>query len=304
MRPPNSHIDQKTSTSWETPYKFSGKEKDDETGYSYFGARYYNSDLSVWLSVDPMAHRYNSLSPYIFVANNPINLVDPDGRKIMIEGNAKFNKLMLSRIIGLAIISKSSRKLIFDLIKSDQVIKIVDSKEHHNKATQTTGFDKDGYIMYWNEDDANDFIEGGNGYDNEPLYNNSFLTLAHELSHAWSKFNNIDQWTYYSPDYKWNSEGDDEGTWFVADEFNAVHFENIVRAELGYKLRTHYQGINVFKLRASIEGSGKVEKRTDNTDYDSYRRNNTRANGSDVQNKIKIKKSKGAFDRHKTVLSL
>ena len=58
MRPPNSHIDQKTSTSWETPYKFSGKEKDSETGYSYFGARYYNSDLSVWLSVDPMADKY------------------------------------------------------------------------------------------------------------------------------------------------------------------------------------------------------------------------------------------------------
>ena len=48
----------KRSSSWATPYKFSGKEKDVETGYSYFGARYYNSDLSVWLSVDPMADKY------------------------------------------------------------------------------------------------------------------------------------------------------------------------------------------------------------------------------------------------------
>ncbi len=46
-----------TSTSWQTPYTFSGKEKDSETGYSYFGARYYDSDLSVWLSVDPLADK-------------------------------------------------------------------------------------------------------------------------------------------------------------------------------------------------------------------------------------------------------
>ena len=38
-----------------------GKEKDSETGYYYFGARYYNSDLSLWLSVDPMADKYPSL---------------------------------------------------------------------------------------------------------------------------------------------------------------------------------------------------------------------------------------------------
>jgi len=80
MRPPNSHIDQKTSTSWETPYKFSGKEKDSETGYSYFGARYYSSDLSVWLSVDPMASKYPSMSAYMYCAGNPVMLVDPDGR--------------------------------------------------------------------------------------------------------------------------------------------------------------------------------------------------------------------------------
>ena len=57
----------------------SGKEKDSETGYYYFGARYYNSDLSLWLSVDPMADKYPSLSPYNYCAWNPMKLVDPDG---------------------------------------------------------------------------------------------------------------------------------------------------------------------------------------------------------------------------------
>ena len=73
-------VDQRNS-SWTAPYTFSGKEKDVETGYGYFGARYYDSGLSIWLSVDPMSDKYPSMSPYTYCANNPIILVDPDGRK-------------------------------------------------------------------------------------------------------------------------------------------------------------------------------------------------------------------------------
>ena len=59
---------------------FIGKERDSETGFSYFGARYYDSDiLTAWLSVDPMADKYPSLSPYAYCAWNPVKLVDPDG---------------------------------------------------------------------------------------------------------------------------------------------------------------------------------------------------------------------------------
>ena len=82
-------------------FTFTGKERDSETGFSYFGARYYDSDiLTGWLSVDPMADKYPSLSPYAYcgwtrptgadehrliefnIANNPIKLVDLDGRDI------------------------------------------------------------------------------------------------------------------------------------------------------------------------------------------------------------------------------
>ncbi len=60
-------------------YTFSAKEKDTETGYSYFGSRYYSSDLSIWLSVDPMSDKYPSLSPYAYCNNNPILIKDPNG---------------------------------------------------------------------------------------------------------------------------------------------------------------------------------------------------------------------------------
>ena len=74
------------TTSWNAPYTFSGKEKDVETGYGYFGARYYDSGLSIWLSVDPMSDKYPSMSPYNYCANNPVILVDPDGNEIIPYG--------------------------------------------------------------------------------------------------------------------------------------------------------------------------------------------------------------------------
>ena len=42
--------------------------------------RHYNSDLSIWLSVDPMSDKYPGVSPYAYCANNPVRLVDPNGR--------------------------------------------------------------------------------------------------------------------------------------------------------------------------------------------------------------------------------
>ena len=63
-------------------YTFSAKERDSETGFSYFGSRYYSSDLSIWLSVDPMSGKYPSLSPYVYCANNPVKLVDPNGEEM------------------------------------------------------------------------------------------------------------------------------------------------------------------------------------------------------------------------------
>ena len=74
-------------------HSFSAKERDTETGLSYFGARYYSSDLSVWLSVDPMASKYPSLSSYVYCANNPVKLVDPNGETpitAIIEGVGAF----------------------------------------------------------------------------------------------------------------------------------------------------------------------------------------------------------------------
>ena len=68
-------------------YGFNGKEKDDEMkgeGNSYdFGARMYDPRISRWLSVDPLQYKYPGLTPYNFVANSPLNAIDPDGKLII-----------------------------------------------------------------------------------------------------------------------------------------------------------------------------------------------------------------------------
>ena len=65
------------------PYLFNGKELDEETGLYYYGARYYDPRTSIWQSVDPHGDQYPGLSPYCAFANNPINIIDPDGRNII-----------------------------------------------------------------------------------------------------------------------------------------------------------------------------------------------------------------------------
>jgi RHS repeat-associated protein len=65
---------------YQTEFKFNGKELDSETGMYYYGARYYDPSLSIWMSVDPLAEQFPNLSPYNYTMNNPINMIDPDGR--------------------------------------------------------------------------------------------------------------------------------------------------------------------------------------------------------------------------------
>lgn len=73
----SSMAEQRRGGSFDNPYKFNGKELDEETGLYYYGARYYNPRISVFMSVDPLAE--STMTPYQYTYQNPINLVDPTG---------------------------------------------------------------------------------------------------------------------------------------------------------------------------------------------------------------------------------
>ena len=71
------------SSSEELPYKFNGKQFDEETGLYYYGARYMNPVTSLWYGVDPLAEKYKSIGAYVYCSANPIRLIDSDGKKIL-----------------------------------------------------------------------------------------------------------------------------------------------------------------------------------------------------------------------------
>ena len=119
-----------------------GKEKDPETGYSYFGARYLEHDLMTgWLSVDPMADKYPSISPYAYCAWNPVKLVDPEGEETEEEVTKYYNYkgyLLYETNDGLDVIVlvRNERELESDLRRmksNNQIDSPMENKKLHEK---------------------------------------------------------------------------------------------------------------------------------------------------------------------------
>lgn len=86
----------KTYEENEEKFAFTGKERDRETGYDYFGARYYDSEIGRFMSVDPLADKYTSWSPYTYTLNNPNRYIDPDGREVIAPNQASQNLVLSS----------------------------------------------------------------------------------------------------------------------------------------------------------------------------------------------------------------
>lgn len=123
-------IDQKRTSAW-LPYKYTGKELDPETGFYYYGARYYDAKLSRWISADPPLTTggylpsgnkkkdsnlpghggvFNpvNLNAYQYVSLNPIIHIDPDGKHVYVTVTKVKFSTGLIRIVG----SKSKRMMV------------------------------------------------------------------------------------------------------------------------------------------------------------------------------------------------
>ena len=250
------------------PQSFTGKERDSETGFSYFGARYYDSDLMTgWLSVDPMADKYPGLSPYAYCAWNPVRLVDPDGEEIWIVGDdgskiqysqgmstngySGFTKTTITALNKLGK-TKIGSSLINNLVSSKHVFNIHKSNESKFKPDGSKA--RAAYLIQYMTDPDQEMayngllnkgyeLEGGAGGD--ILWNplgtilpttggeliNPITDLAHEMFHAEDADNGLL----------------DERTWndLERSEWQACYNENLLRLEMNQPLRTHHKKIKV-----------------------------------------------------------
>ena len=84
------------TTEYQDRYTYNHKEQ--VTGLEWFayGARYYDAKIGRFAGVDPLAEKYPSISSYAYVANNPINMIDPDGRYIVPAAFAQKYKMITS----------------------------------------------------------------------------------------------------------------------------------------------------------------------------------------------------------------
>jgi len=93
------YLQNRTYSATNTKNKFTGKERDNESSYDYFGARYYDARVGRWGGVEPLLEKYLSFSPYQYGLLNPMNLVDLDGR-IIVPDEVKQNYPKLAKYIS------------------------------------------------------------------------------------------------------------------------------------------------------------------------------------------------------------
>ena len=67
-------------------YKYNGKELERLLALDWYdyGARWYDPVLARWHTVDPLAEKYPDISPYVYCLNNPVNAIDPDGKRVWV----------------------------------------------------------------------------------------------------------------------------------------------------------------------------------------------------------------------------
>ena len=182
------------SSSEDLPYKFNGKQFDEETGLYYYGARYMNPVASIWYGVDPLAEKYPNISSYCYTINNPIRYIDIKGTEVGDPpGPGYYRARINSRYIGFGLRNPlAAIKIGFGVSKGATDI-----------STNATRFATRGEILYgstrqqedrgsengafrhtlWQATITSEFgsrvaLEAGNAHEKDPFTNLSVRTFS------------------------------------------------------------------------------------------------------------------------------
>ena len=161
------------------PFVSTGKERDEETGYGYFGARYMDHELmTMWLSVDPMADKYPSISPYNYCMWNPMKLVDPDGREIKFDPESEAMIAKFEEKTELRKKSAQTERERNELQQAlDELAILKESNQmYHIEYGRTSSYYRKGETDYDIENNRVRIIIAYDGDDGD---------IAHELKHAY-----------------------------------------------------------------------------------------------------------------------
>ena len=229
--------------------RFAGKE--DLSGPSLgllplldFGARLYDPRTIAWDSPDPLADKYPSLSPYAYCAGDPVNFIDPDGKRIIIGsafrrfmsklGVNNYEAKVQSQIEELKNIHPEINDMISFIEDSPITIKVVHPTTYHDSQGNHFVFNafyrSDKTIMY---DPENDILPSGK---TRP----AIIGLAHEFAHV----ENFLKGTEVQVNRDKARHGDkNEIEKLNEDELHSIQIENLVREVYNIPLRneTYYE---------------------------------------------------------------
>ena len=174
-----------------TPYLFNAKEFDEETGMYYYGARYYEPRLSLWMSVDPLQEKYPNISTYCYAANNPIKFIDSDGRKLLFASGTTEAFKQKFRAAIMYLHEHNADGIIAQIDKSSTIIYITE------RVGEASAFSKTKKTIYW---DPNMGVLTSSDKKMSPV-----AVLNHEADHTLQYLKNPDKFAQDSktldPDY-------------------------------------------------------------------------------------------------------
>ena len=162
-----------------TPYLFNAKEFDEETGMYYYGARYYEPRLSLWMSVDPLQEKYPNISTYCYAANNPIKFIDSDGRKLLFASGTTEAFKQKFRAAIMYLHEHNADGIIAQIDKSSTIIYITE------RVGEASAFSKTKKTIYW---DSNMGVLTSSDKKMSPA-----AVLNHEADHTLQYLKNPDK---------------------------------------------------------------------------------------------------------------
>ena len=245
------------------PFRFTGKELDEETGLYYYGARYLDPKYSRWLSGDPALNEYIpspgtepsklagmggvyntiNLQLYHYSNNNPITYIDPDGREISWRqeygvSDNDFKKIQNYAKEIMKSNTEAGKRFLF-LAKSKTISVVINVNKSGSTNCSATNWE-DAQNGKGSDSVVNINVNDTGNYK-ENIKKDLRASLAHEVSgHSYSYAQGTS--TY---DGSGNSIKSSKEQWMglFYEEQKAVAIENEYRSFLNLPQRTKYQNL-------------------------------------------------------------
>ena len=262
-------------------YKYNGKELDRLNGLDWYdyGARNYDAALVRWNGVDEKSSEYCSIGHYVYCSNNPVRIIDPDGKKMVLVGSyaqrmsflqvlqkLTNDNLLMNRKTGIVSLSGKPRwsnrgkklpvgtGLIRDIIANKHTLKIQRSADKNKedatnkKAGRTKGKGSDAIVSFNKNRGTPIGVAGKNG-NAAPGNNVSFSALSHELIHGLRDMEGVSSkdenviYTFknWKGDFVESEDSREEViTTGLPIKESYKYTENKIRKEHGLPIRVHY----------------------------------------------------------------